>query len=389
MSTAVALVEARPQQLAPVASASEASPEWQQILREAEKLARSTLTPAHLKAPMPPDDGSDRARLARQAAWNQTCANCILVANQARRWGADVFAVAAETYVVQNKLGYQGKLIAAIVNSRGGLAEPLQALYSTGKGDGFAAVLYGWRAGTSFTLEERGKLYALLEAYADGEDQKANRDLAKMGVLTVRVSVGQCKTTNKMWHTDPEQKLFYTGSTKWARRHAPELMVGLLSDDDLDYIKDQERRLQRLQQTRVEALLSPSLDAGGTLPELPAPPPSGNGNGNGTAAQEAPGASDPPFNPPTPEEVAQHAEPEPERQPGDDIDHSEPSAADGWRRRIALADNRTQVMRTIPDLITLDDQLTAEEKAALRAECEKKAEELRGKRGERSNGGAK
>lgn len=235
---------------------ADATPEWRQVMREAEKLATASLTPSHLKVQMPPNKPENEA--ARRGAWNQTIANCLLVANQAKKWGADVFAVAGETYVVGNKLGYQGKLIAAIVNSRGGLSAPLSVIYSTGSGDNFAAVLYGKRNG-----EVPQEAFDLLAEYADKSDQKANRELAKLGVLTVRIAVSQAKTDNKMWRTDPEQKLFYTGATKWARRHAPELMLGLLSDDDLDYIKQQERSPRTETQQQIEQLLSPTLD---TLP---------------------------------------------------------------------------------------------------------------------------
>ena len=232
---------------------ADASPEWRQTLREAEKLAVATLTPKHLKVEMPPArDGNDAAR---RAAWNQTVANCILVANQAQKWGADVFAVAAESYVVGNKLGYQGKLIAAVVNARGGLTVPLKAMYSGGKGDDFAAVIYGKRDGD---IPEEA--WELLEKYVDDQDQKANRKLARLGVLTVRVSVGQCKTDNKMWKNDPEQKLWYTGATKWARRHAPELMVGILSDDDLDRMRAEQKIEQTEGQKAIAALIPSTLD---------------------------------------------------------------------------------------------------------------------------------
>ncbi len=45
-------------------------------------------------------------------------ANCVMIANQALRWGVDPFAILPSTYVVGGKLGFDGKLIAAIVNQR-------------------------------------------------------------------------------------------------------------------------------------------------------------------------------------------------------------------------------------------------------------------------------
>lgn len=240
------------------------TPEWAQVLREAEKLAAAPLTPAHLKANMrdlanvPEDD-------RRRVAWQQTVANCILVANQARRWGADVFAVAAETYVVGNKLGYQGKLLAAVVNAKGNLAQSLQVVYSTGKGDDLAAVVYGSREGPI-----PAEAYPFLDAYADAEDRAALRQLSRLGVMAIRISVGQAKTSNDMWRKDPEQKLWYSGATKWARRHAPELMIGILSDDDLQRIRDNEINDGRqAAQSRIAMVIPATLDASGVLSSTP------------------------------------------------------------------------------------------------------------------------
>jgi hypothetical protein len=300
----------------------DASPEWRQVLREAEKLACASLCPSHLKVAMPPIDGTPATDARRRAAWNQMLGNCILVSNQARKWGADTFAVAAESYVVGNKLGYQGKLIAAVVNARAGLSEPIQALYSTGKGDSFAAVIYA--SEDAITGEEREKMFALLAEYADNEDQKANRELARMGVLTVRVSVGQCKTDNKMWKSDPEQKLFYTGCTKWARRHKPEMMVGILSDDDLEYMRMQERREQHHVQSRVEQVIPATLDASGILPAL-APPqesavsvaPPSEERPREPAPSEAPVASDQAES--LPPQQSRQREPGDDDEPVDDV----------------------------------------------------------------------
>jgi len=267
MSTDLQTVHQNQMVSAPPDPLADASPEWRQTLREAEKLAVATLTPKHLKVEAPPGNGTVENTSRRRAAWQQTVANCILVANQARKWGADVFAVAAESYVVGNKLGYQGKLIAAVVNARGGLTTPLRAIHAKHKGDAFAAVVYGSKTVDlqSLPKEEKKEIFSLLIRYADNDDQEANRELAMADILAVRVSVGQCKTfdklggVNKQWTADPEQKLVYTGTTKWARRYTPELMVGILSDDDLDRMKV-EHIGQTAEQKRISALIPSTLD---------------------------------------------------------------------------------------------------------------------------------
>lgn len=183
-----------------------------QMQKTAMAMGTSTLCPKHLRANDP----------------KETIGNCLRVVNQAYRWNFDPFAVADSSYVVGGKLGYEGKLVAAVVNARSDMVGGLQPIYNDKKGDDFAVVIYGSRK--PITDEQ----FELLEKYVDNEDRKALRKLTFQGVKAIRLTVAQGKTDNKMWTKDPEQKLFYTGATKWARRHTPELMHGVLTDDDLE-----------------------------------------------------------------------------------------------------------------------------------------------------------
>ncbi len=165
---------------------------FEHLYRIAGILARSALTPKHLKA----------------ATQEETTANCFRVVNQAMRWGFDPFAVADESYVVGMKLAYQGKLAAAVVNSRAGLKGPLYATYA------------GAEKTPQRTVEISGTF----------KDEDRPR--------TIKVCVADVKTDNKLWTTNPDQKLFYTGATMWARRHCPEILLGVLTDHDLEMMSE-------------------------------------------------------------------------------------------------------------------------------------------------------
>lgn len=159
---------------------------FEHLFRIARTLANSTLTPKHL----------------RGESVDETTANCFRVVNQAMRWKFDPFAVADETYVVAGKLGYQGKLVAAVVNARAGLRERLRPTYE-GEGDKRCVTIHG-----TFRDEEAERI--------------------------VELTVGQAKTANEMWKKDPDQKLFYSGVIKWARRHCPDVIMGVLTEDDIE-----------------------------------------------------------------------------------------------------------------------------------------------------------
>lgn len=183
---------------------------FEQSQRLAMAMARASLTPKHL----------------RGADINEGQANCLRIVNQALRWGMDPFAIMDETYVVSGKLGYGGKLIAAVINSRLGTGERLQCFYNDAKGDDFAVVI--------FTGKPDAAAFEILAAYAEKGERKLLRELTSVGIRAIHLSVGQAKTQNDMWKKDPEQKLWYSGATKWARRYAPEIVLGVATDDDFD-----------------------------------------------------------------------------------------------------------------------------------------------------------
>lgn len=166
------------------------------VWRIASAIASATLLPDHLRLDRNKNPLSEK----------QVQSNVFRVVSQAIRWGFDPYSVVDETYVVAGRLGYQGKLIAAVVNARAGLKGNLEFLYS-GSGQDRTVTVSG-----SFVGDTSPR--------------------------TITLSVAQAKTSNKMWTSDPDQKLAYTGSTKWARRHAPEVMLGVLTDDDLDKIRE-------------------------------------------------------------------------------------------------------------------------------------------------------
>jgi hypothetical protein len=151
---------------------------FKQLLAVGNLMAKSSLVPKHLAGH--PED-------------------CFLIAAQAFRWRLDPFAVAQHTFVVSGKLGYEGKLIAAIINSR--IGSPLDYIYE-GTGDGRKVTVTGC---------------------LPGSDTKRS----------VTGTVGDWKTANENWKKDPDQMLGYRGARTWARRYAPEVALGLVAEDEI------------------------------------------------------------------------------------------------------------------------------------------------------------
>lgn len=144
----------------------------------------------------------------------QVSANCFLVVNQAVRWGMDPFAVAQCVSVVHGKLCYEGKLIAAVIATKLGIQ-----------------LKYEWddKPGDNLGIVVSGRL--------PGESE----------LRTVEGTVGEWKTTGKgtPWVGAQSRKMLaYRGAREWGRLHAPALMLGVYSEDELSALSD-ERRFTR------------------------------------------------------------------------------------------------------------------------------------------------
>lgn len=146
----------------------------------ADLMARASLVPVHLQGKP---------------------ADCFLVIEQAVRWGMSPFAVAQCTSVISGKLMLEGKLVAAVINGRGDLSRRLDYEY-TGAGDARTVRVHG---------RVRG--------------EAADRE--------VIVRLDDARTNNKMWQSQPDQQLMYHGARVWARRHMPELMLGVYSPEEM------------------------------------------------------------------------------------------------------------------------------------------------------------
>lgn len=193
-------------------------------------------------------------------------ADCALIVAQAFRWGLDPLAVAQHTYVVHGKLGYEGKLIAALVNTSGRTLGPLRYAYS---GEG---------------MQRRIVVTGRLR----GED--ADR--------TVDGTVAAWHTQEKgsvaeRWRSNADAMLRYRGAREWARAHMPEVILGIQSDDEIPAV----------------------IEFHGSTPAASGPDPLAEQLKAQRAAQAA-----------APVQTSAQPEPSPSREPGEDDDAPEPSA---------------------------------------------------------------
>lgn len=139
-------------------------------------------------------------------------ADCLAVTMQAAQWGMNPFAVAQKTHVVNGTLGYEAQLVNAVVSSSNLLATRLNY-----KWDG------DWSKVSGKTDKSPG-LTVTVWATLKGESEPR----------TLTISMSQAGVRNSpLWEQDPRQQLAYLCVKRWARLHAPDVLLGVYTPDEL------------------------------------------------------------------------------------------------------------------------------------------------------------
>ncbi|MCQ8735512.1 RecT family recombinase [Klebsiella pneumoniae] len=139
-------------------------------------------------------------------------ADCLAVTMQAAQWGMNPFAVAQKTHVVNGTLGYEAQLVNAVVSSSNLLATRLN--YKWG-GD--------WSK-VSGKTDKSPSLTVTVWATLKGESEPRN----------LTISMAQAGVRNSpLWEQDPRQQLAYLCVKRWARLHAPDVLLGVYTPDEL------------------------------------------------------------------------------------------------------------------------------------------------------------
>ncbi|HGL5373153.1 TPA: RecT family recombinase [Citrobacter farmeri] len=139
-------------------------------------------------------------------------ADCLAVTMQAAQWGMNPFAVAQKTHVVNGTLGYEAQLVNAVVSSSNLLSTRLN---------------YRWDGDWSKVNGKSDKspsLTVTVSAVIKGEAEP--RELT--------ISMAQAGVRNSpLWEQDPRQQLAYLCVKRWARLHAPDVLLGVYTPDEL------------------------------------------------------------------------------------------------------------------------------------------------------------
>ncbi|ELY4856744.1 RecT family recombinase [Cronobacter sakazakii] len=140
-------------------------------------------------------------------------ADCLAVTMQAAQWGMNPFSVAQKTHVVNGALGYEAQLVNAAVSSSSLLATRLN---------------YRWDGDWSKVNGKTDKSPGLtVTVWATLKGEAEPRELT--------ISMAQAGVRNSpLWEQDPRQQLAYLCTKRWARLHAPDVLLGVYTPDELE-----------------------------------------------------------------------------------------------------------------------------------------------------------
>lgn len=131
--------------------------------------------------------------------------DCLRVVEMAHRCGQSPFALADHCFLTGGKLALDGQAMMALINASPKIEGNLRYEYS---GENKAR-----------QIKVIGRLR--------GETEP--REV----VVTLELGLSDSKGARARWERDPDQMLAYYGARKWARRHAPEVTLGLYTPDEL------------------------------------------------------------------------------------------------------------------------------------------------------------
>lgn len=133
-------------------------------------------------------------------------ADCLAITLQAMRWRMDPYIVGGKTHLVNGNLGYEAQLVVAVLKNSGAV---------------------------------RGRPH--YEYRGDGNNLECRAGFVPAGedaiVWTEWLSISGITTKNSpLWKVNPKQQFGYLQARNWARLYAPDALLGVYTDDELQVV---------------------------------------------------------------------------------------------------------------------------------------------------------
>lgn len=136
-------------------------------------------------------------------------ANCLVALNMATRLGADPLMVMQNLYIVYNRPSWSSQFLISTFNTCGRFSSIRYQFVGNQKDDTYGCYAYATEKATGEVLQ--GSVVTIALAKAEGWYNK----------------------TGSKWQTMPQQMLMYRAAGWFIRAYAPEISMGLQTDDEI------------------------------------------------------------------------------------------------------------------------------------------------------------
>lgn len=177
-------------------------------------------------------------------AYRGNVANCIVALEMANRMSASPLMVMQNLYIVHGNPGWSSKFLIACFNQSGR----------------FTAMRYRWN-------EARSECRAWAIEKATGEEL-----VGPLVTIDMAKAEGWSTKSGSKWKTMPELMLMYRSAAFFVRTYAPEISMGLRTDDELIDTVDEVQPTSRLSAVRAALAATPNADGEVEPPAAPAAP---------------------------------------------------------------------------------------------------------------------
>jgi hypothetical protein len=157
--------------------------------------------------------------------------NCFALITQSHRWRMDPFAVAQKTHITQGgALGYEAQLVSAVVSTNAPITgrPTYEYLGDWSKVLGKVEERKSEKSGgkyyvATYSQKDEDGLGVVVRATIIGETEPRE--------VTVMMAQAWPRFSTQ-WATDPQQQIGYLAIRKWARRHTPDVLLGVYTPEE-------------------------------------------------------------------------------------------------------------------------------------------------------------
>lgn len=233
---------------------------FEQLVRVAKVLNQSSMVPAQYRAFVEKKQGRDTVIVENPSG----LANCIIALNMAVRMNADPLQIMQSLYVIEGRPSWSSQFIIAMINSSGRYSPLRFDLSEEGPERDVEYTVTEWVNGQRQRAKRTAKVKArTCRAWAYELSTNDRLDGPEVS-MDIAVAEGWFSKDGSKWQTMPEVMLRYRAASLFGRLYAPELLMGLQSQEEAEDIAVHQAREvsgTRLQQVDLDDLREPQAPA--------------------------------------------------------------------------------------------------------------------------------